>query len=133
MTAKNNHKAGLSAGIAAAAAAAAIGAYFLYGRHGEKNRKKVKGWMLKARGEILEKLEKLDQVSEDSYSKIVQGVAANYKGARNVTASELSELVSDAKKHWKALRPMFQSGPGAKTADSPRRKKVRRKQSKSSE
>ncbi|KKW48138.1 MAG: hypothetical protein UY99_C0011G0001, partial [Parcubacteria group bacterium GW2011_GWA1_59_11] len=35
---------GIGAGLAAAAVAAA-GAYFLYGKRGAQNRKKVRGWM----------------------------------------------------------------------------------------
>ena len=31
------------------AALAAAGAYFLYGKNGKKNRKKISGWMLKAK------------------------------------------------------------------------------------
>jgi hypothetical protein len=51
-------KAEIGAGIAAGVAAAALGAYFLYGsKDAKKNRAKVKGWMLKARGEVLEQLE----------------------------------------------------------------------------
>ena len=39
----------VGAGLAALAAFAAAG-YFLYGKDGAKNRKKVRGWMLKANG-----------------------------------------------------------------------------------
>jgi hypothetical protein len=103
-------KAGIGAGVAAAAAAAALGAYFLYGKNGKENRKKVKGWMLQAKGEILERMENLDNVSEEAYDRIINAVVSNYKGARNVTSSELMALAADARRHWKVLKPMFQSG-----------------------
>ena len=59
---KENHspaeKVGLGIGLTAAAVAAA-GAYFLYGsKDANKNRKTVKSWMLKAKAEVLEQLEK---------------------------------------------------------------------------
>ena len=45
----------VGAGVGLAAVAA--GAHFLYGKDGATNRKKVRGWALKAKGEMLEKLE----------------------------------------------------------------------------
>ena len=51
-------KVGLSAVLAGAAVAATAGAYYLYGPSGKKHQKQVKGWMLKAKGEILERAEK---------------------------------------------------------------------------
>lgn len=95
------------AGIAAAIAAAALGGYLLYGKNGAQNRRKVKGWMLKAKGEILERVENLESVSEDTYRGIVEQVVSRYKGAKNVTASELMQLAADAQKHWKALKPLL--------------------------
>lgn len=107
----NTRKAEIGAGIAAGVAAAALGAYFLYGsKDAKKNRAKVKGWALKAKGEVLQELENMERVTEDSYERVVNNVIANYKGARNVSASELMALASDLRRHWKALKPMFQDG-----------------------
>ena len=92
---------GIGAGIAAAAA---LGAYFLYGKDGAKNRKKVKGWALKAKGEILERLEQLQDVSEDAYHNIVEQVTARYKDAKNVDAKELKAIIAEAKKHWVSMK-----------------------------
>lgn len=104
-------KAGIGAGVAAAAAAAALGAYFLYGsKNAKQNRAKVKGWMLKARGEVLEQVEKMQSITEGTYEDVVQNVLANYRGARNVSAPELAALAADLRKHWRAIKPMFQAG-----------------------
>src|SRR4051812_38556819 len=55
------------AGIAGLTAAA-IGAYYLYGhKDSKKHRAKVKSWMLKAKGEVLEELEKVQDVTESAY------------------------------------------------------------------
>ena len=48
---------GIGAGIAAAAIGAAVGSYFLTGSRKAKTKRVLRGWMLKAKGEILEKLE----------------------------------------------------------------------------
>ena len=61
---KKSHMSGaVGLGLAAITAAAAAGAYFLYGKDGAKNLKKIKSWSLKAKAEVLEKLEKAKDIS----------------------------------------------------------------------
>ena len=51
----------LGAGLIAAAAA---GAYFLLGtKEGQKKQKQIKGWMVKAKGEVMDKMEDMKEVS----------------------------------------------------------------------
>ena len=87
----------ISAGVAAMAAAG----YFFFGPSGEKNRKKMKGWMIKMKGEIIEKMEALKDVSEPAYHAIVEGVASKY--ASVVDSAELDKIVKELKKHWKSI------------------------------
>ncbi len=124
---KSGGNAALGAGVAAAVAAAALGAYFLYGKDGQKNRRKVKGWMLKAKGEILERVEGLESVSQDAYEDIVKKVLAGYKGAKNVTSAEVLEMTNDARRHWQALRPLFKKqGKGGSSKGKAKRAPARR-------
>lgn len=105
MTMQKKSNAGKAIGIGAGiAAAAALGAYFLYGEGGAKNRKKVKGWALKAKGEILERLEQLQDVSEDAYQKIVEQATARYKDAKNVDPKELKAIIAEARRHWVSMK-----------------------------
>lgn len=123
-----SQKAAVGAGVAAAVAAAALGAYFLYGKDGDKNRKKVKGWMLKAKGEVLERLESMEMVSEESFKQVLDKVLANYRGARNVTSADLLALAADVRKHWNALKPAFKKAKAENSASrrgSSRRKTAR--------
>jgi len=95
--------AAIGVGIAAAVAAVA-GAYFLDGaKDAAKNRKKVKAWSLKAKGEILGKLEKLSDVSEDVYNKIVDEVSEKYKKLKDVDMEDVENLVKELKSHWKKM------------------------------
>lgn len=88
-----------------ALAALSAGAYFLYGtKEGAKKRVKIKGWVLKAKGEVLEKLETLKDVNEDTYNNIIGTVMKKYEGLKNVDPNEVSLLVSDLKKHWKNIK-----------------------------
>jgi len=115
----NNHKtstskklevAGLAAGVVAAAAA---GVYFLYGsKNAKKYRSVVKSWMFKAKSEILERLERLENVSEADYHNVVDTVLAKYKSLKDIDAADVSKFLSDIKKQWSAIKK--QSSPAKK-------------------
>lgn len=97
-------KVAIGLGIGAAVAAGIAGAYFLYGKDGAKNRKKVKAWMLKAKGEALEKIEKLKDFSEDNYHAIVATVGEKYGKMKDVTPEEMDQFVKELKGHWKNIK-----------------------------
>ena len=85
--------------------AAAIGGYYLYGhRDAEKNRAKVRGWMLKAKGEVLDELEKVGEVTESMYTKAVDTVAAKYRDLRNIDPEELDAFIEEMKDHWQGIK-----------------------------
>ncbi len=113
----------VGAGLAAVAAFAAAG-YFLYGKDGAKNRKKVRGWMLKAKGEVLEGVEKLKDVTEEQYAAIVDKVSAKYAGLKNIDPSELEAMVRELRGHWKNIKKSITPAPKKKA------KKVAKKTSK---
>ncbi len=97
-------------------AASFAGAYYLYGtKDGIKKKAKIKGWTLKAKGEVLEKLEKLKDVNEDIYNDLVSGVMKKYDAVKNIDKAELEELGTDLKKHWKNIKKHMDEG-GKKTA-----------------
>lgn len=131
MAQNNNHEGGKMAmgiGIAALAAAAA-GAYFLYGTDaGKKKRKEVKGWMLKAKGEILEKMEGLKDVSQETYDQVVDTVAQRYEGVKNVDPIELAALVRDVKAHWNNIRKALEGGSKKKTSKGGAKRKATKSQ-----
>ena len=105
MTKGNNSKNEKGSGlfsIAAFAAGVAAG-YFLYGKDGAKNRKKVKGWMLKAKGEVLERLEKLKDIDEEDYNKIIDSVSAKYSKMKSLDKDEVAKLMDDLRVHWKSI------------------------------
>jgi hypothetical protein len=84
--------------------AAAIGAYYLYGsKDASKNRAKVKGWMLKAKGEVLEQLESAQNVTESAYMSAVDKIAKKYNQLKSIEPSELEAFIVDMKKHWSGI------------------------------
>jgi hypothetical protein len=101
MAQKSNSKEGMMVGIGLAAlAAAAAGAYLLYGKDGEKNRKKIKSWALKAKAEVLEKMEKAKDMSESTYQQIVEDVSKKYGAIKSIDPKELELLTKEMKGHW---------------------------------
>ena len=92
---------GIGAGLAIAGAA---GAAWLYGTdQGKKTKKKLESWMLKAKGEVMEKIEKMDDVTEDAYHKAVADVMKKYKKIKSVSTPKVVKLEKELKKHWKSL------------------------------
>jgi len=108
-------KAGIGAGIAAIAAAA--GAFYFYGsKHSAQHRKQMKGWMIKAKGEVVEKLETMKDVSETAYDKAVTQVMDKYKKLKNIDPAEVTALAADLRRHWKNI-----------SSPAPKRKAIRAK------
>lgn len=112
---------GLEVSLALAGLAAIAGGVFLYGTDaGKKKRKEIKGWMLKVKGEVIEKLENLKEVNEANYHKIVDAVENKYKAVKSVAPEELAEVVADLRKSWKSIVKV------AKAQTAPKKKAVKK-------
>ncbi len=114
----NNNQANpkIAVGVAAALAAAAAGAYYFYGsKHSAKHRKQMKSWAIKARGEVVERLEKAKEISQDTYEKAVDQVMDKYKKVKNIDPVEITALTNDMRRHWKNIFSQVQGKPSKKT------------------
>ena len=102
-TKKNEGHPGLALALGAAAAA---GIYFLYGsKDAKKNRKVVKGWALKAKGEVLEKMEQVKgELTQENYNKIVDTVMNKYRKVKAEHGQDIDALVKDMKSHWNNIK-----------------------------
>jgi hypothetical protein len=90
-----------AAGVAAATAVAAAGAYWLYGaKDAAKHRKLAKSWMLKARAEVLETIEKLPNIDKETYLQVAGEVAKRYGAVAGVSAAEAKKLMQDLNAGW---------------------------------
>lgn len=105
MSKKVNKKGGLGQALAVGAgvAVASAAAYLLMGPEGKKNRKQIKGWAVKMKGEMIEKLEDLQEVTEPMYNKVVDEISSKYAKVKNIDQEDVNEVVGELKKHWKAL------------------------------
>lgn len=84
----------------AAIAAGAAGAYFL---SSAKKRKELKGWMLKMKGEALEKVENLKEATEPAYHRAIDEAAKRYHVLKNIDQKELAQIIKELKSHWKHI------------------------------
>ena len=111
---KGSNAVEIGVGLGAAAVAAA-GAYFLYGSKGAaKNRKAVKSWALMAKGEVLEKLEDAQDMTQKEYEALIKSVSGAYSTAKNASKKDIMEFSKEMKDHWKAIEKA--AAPLKKTA-----------------
>lgn len=110
METKNNDKknkkseGGSKLKLAAAMVGAVAAGFYLYGSKGAENRKKIKGWTLKAKGEVLEQFEKKKDLTEEQYNEIVDKVTNKYAKLKTVGEEESSKLNKELKRHWSAIK-----------------------------
>ncbi|HVV14910.1 MAG TPA: hypothetical protein VHD55_00690 [Candidatus Paceibacterota bacterium] len=125
--AKKNSGMGMSVGVGAglaAAATAGAAAYWLYGsKHSAQHRKLAKSWMLKARAEVMEAIEKIQDIDKEQYMAAVNGVLKNYAGA---SSTEMAAMMRDFKTAWTHMQAAQKSGSkGAKSAKRTGKKMVK--------
>lgn len=124
---KQTKKIAVGAGLAAAAAALAAGAYWLYGAEdAPKNRKKVKSWMLKARAEVMDAIEKMEEIDKDKYLALVQQVVSKYSKMSGVTALELAQVTRDLRSAWEHME-RARSATSTPAKRTPKAKKTSKK------
>lgn len=100
---QNKNNIGKVLAIGAGVAGSALAAYMLFGKDGAKNRKAVRGWAVKMKGEIMEKFENSKEVSENMYHEIVDKAHKKYATLKNVDEKELQKTIAEIKKHWKDI------------------------------
>ena len=103
-TVSTGTKVGVGIGLTAAAVAAA-GAYFLLGsKNAATNRKKMRGWTLKAKGEVLEALEKAQEISGAEYNALVETATKAYGTVERATKGEMKDFHTEMLEHWSKLQ-----------------------------
>ncbi len=96
---------GAKLGLAGLAVAGLAGAYFLYGKDGAKNRKAIKTWTLRAKADVIEKLEKAKEVSQGTFDSVVDEISAKYGSKmKDISSDDIAVFAKDLKKHWKDIK-----------------------------
>lgn len=111
-------------GIGAIALAAAT--YYFFGPDGKKHRTTFKGWMIKMKGEVIERMEKAKDMTESLYHQIVDAVAARYRKS-GIAPEDLSAFVSDLKKQWKGFATKSSKATKKRPAKNAKKKSAAKK------
>lgn len=98
---KNDAKTALLIGAGVAALTAA-GVYF-FGPRGKAHRKEAKGWMIRMKGEIIERMENAKEMTEEAYHNIIDAVTAQYKKHGKIAEEDIETLAKELKAHWKGI------------------------------
>ncbi len=91
------------AAIGAGAAALAAASYYFFGPKGEEHRDNLKGWMIKMKGEIIERIEDVKELTEPIYREIVDSVVATYAATSKISKEELETFAERLKGQWKDI------------------------------
>lgn len=108
----SNFGTGVAAGAGLIAAIAT--GYFLYGPKGSQNRKKIRAWTIKAKGEVLSEFEKMKDVSEASYLAAIDKVVTRYAKLKDIDAEEVQSFSDELKRHWKSILKEMTPKPAKK-------------------
>ncbi len=85
-----------------AIASVIAGAYYMYGsKDGVAKRKQLAAWSVKMKGEVLQGIEKMKEVSEPKYKEIVKAVSEKYK---TVDKGELKKVVDEMLSTWNKMK-----------------------------
>lgn len=115
-------KVSIGAGLTALAAAAA-GAYYFYGsKNAAKNRKALKSWAVKAQGEVMERIEQMQEVTQDAYDKAVTQVMKGYRTAKKIAPAELNALENSLREQWSAIAKTVKTAAPRAKAPAKRKK-----------
>jgi len=115
---KNGHglSTGVITGIAAAGAALLV---FLYGtKRGKEERKKLKGWMLMFKGEVISKLESLKDINKEVYDKVVDEVSEKFAQIKELSQGEIEVVKQTLKNGWEDIKKEAGLGGAKKTKSS---------------
>lgn len=97
--------------IGVSLASLAAGTYFFFGPKGKKHQKHAKAWVIKMKGDIVEKLESAKEVTEPIYHAIIDTVAADYMKKMKTGKEDVAEIIVDLKKQWSTLSKAIKSKP----------------------
>lgn len=89
--------------IGAGVAAIATASYYFFGPKGEAHREKMKGWMISMKGEIIDRIEDVKELTEPVYHNIVDSVMATYMATTKASKEEVQAFADRLKGQWKEI------------------------------
>jgi gas vesicle protein len=95
-------------GLAAGAVLGAVGAMLVKSnKAADKQAKELYKAGEEIAGRVADKAVKLGTVTKSAYSKVVDSLIAEYKGAKHLTDKELGELKDELKESWEDIQAIL--------------------------
>lgn len=83
--------------------AAAIGAVYLYGKNKQRVQQRLRGWMLKVKGEVMEKVAESESLTREEYEDIVDSAVDKYKRKKQQASERFEQIRQDLKARWEEI------------------------------
>ena len=97
-------KKNLIEGLAVGAVAGAIAGLLLAPKSGEEMRNDIKEDLMDIKDQIVERLEKLEDLTQAKYDEVVKAVVAEYSAAKKITDDEAKELEAKLGDDYEAIK-----------------------------
>jgi hypothetical protein len=94
----------LLAFFAGIATTVAVGGYFLFGPKGRENRRGIDRWVKRMTVEVLDKMEDIEDITEEKYHAIVDEVTARQGQLRGLRQSFIERVREDMKSRWEEMK-----------------------------
>jgi hypothetical protein len=109
--------------------ALAIAAYFFTGAKGKRNQRKFKGWMIRMKGEVIDRLEDIQDVTEPVYNEVVDTVAQAQLVSERIPREEIMQLAEELKRDWRTITRLAKGKRPTRARPKAKSKKTSRKTS----
>lgn len=78
--------------------------YFLYGKNAPKHRRALTSWMLRAKADVMDKLEKAKDISEPMFHNIIDTSMEKYAKLKNINPADIALFGTEIKKQWRDIK-----------------------------
>lgn len=123
----NRNSAGMKLFVFGASLASLAAAYFFLSPKGKKNLENTKSWVIKMKGDVVEKLEQAREISENVYNEIIDSVASKYEKNLKSNSEEIRALAQDLKRHWQDISRSVKPKNSKEAPKSERSKTIKSK------
>ncbi|HCC21991.1 hypothetical protein A2480_02450 [Candidatus Uhrbacteria bacterium RIFOXYC2_FULL_47_19] len=106
--------AGLIKGLAAGAVLGAVAHLVLSMEHKDEKKAAIAKAADRIRRKVMAHAKSVGKLTKTAYGKIVDTTVAEFRGVKDLSEEELSELRSELKNSWDGVKVMFEKKPKAK-------------------
>jgi hypothetical protein len=91
-------------GLGVAAVAAIAGAYYFFGKDGDKYRKSAQAWVNKAKKDMLAEIKKLKSLNEKMYHTVARKVLGKYAKFKQANPEVYALLAKELASYWPKIK-----------------------------